>query len=394
MSKARLLGLLALALVSLGAQAPSSPRPNATPPPKPRAATPAFEGRVTGPDGTPVEGALVIVKATDRQSPPASVHTDADGRFRIAVTRAVPHRLRVEAHGLAPAVIEGVVPGKPREIALAKGSAIDGVVRDGTTNELVAGARVLAVANQDVIGLPWDPSAGRPQARSDAKGRFRIEGLAHGFYSVSASAVGHGQGARARVPSGAHLKLFLFPSAGIQGTVWDPDGRPLSGAIVSAEPERIREGPSALQVVSDARGRFEILGLGEGPHRLIARHRDFAPAIVPDVAVPPKETADQDVTLRRPTSVAGRVVDSDGRPVRASVVVSEIDDQPAESLRDVLRAESGADGAFRIERVPPARLTLVVTAQGFAVGRSDVDAGAAGREADAGEIVLARGLTV
>src|ERR1700741_575751 len=78
------------------AQPPSAPTPNkpaaATPRPSPAAAKPSpkptpapvLSGTVRGPDGKPVDGAVIIYKsvAAPGREPAATTKTDADGRFR------------------------------------------------------------------------------------------------------------------------------------------------------------------------------------------------------------------------------------------------------------------------------------------------------------------------
>src|SRR6266571_5063940 len=88
-------------------RAPAKPAPSPTPPP-------ALEGTVKGPDGKPVDGALVIARPTVYYSDPTlNTQTDASGRFRLAARRTVPHTVRVEAKGFAGATIEKARPGTP-----------------------------------------------------------------------------------------------------------------------------------------------------------------------------------------------------------------------------------------------------------------------------------------
>src|SRR5207245_11671233 len=90
---------LLASLPLLAFQAPAvrpSPRPAPAPTPPP-----ALEGVVKGPDGKPVEGALVIARsASDFGDPLLSTSTDAGGRFRLAVRRPTPHTVRVASRGL------------------------------------------------------------------------------------------------------------------------------------------------------------------------------------------------------------------------------------------------------------------------------------------------------
>ena len=154
-----LLGALPLtALQAPATRAPAKPAPSPTPPP-------TLEGTVKGPDGKPVEGALVIARSTvDHSDPTLSTQTDASGRFRLAVRRAVPHMMRVEAKGFAGSTVEKARPGTPLVVALARGGVLEGTVRDGTTGQPVPGAHVEA-RDEMAISLPWEPTAGLVQEK-------------------------------------------------------------------------------------------------------------------------------------------------------------------------------------------------------------------------------------
>src|SRR5947207_15233926 len=99
--------------------------PRALPTPKPSPAPPSppvVEGVVKGPDGKPIEGALVIARSSGAfAEPPLSANTDARGRFRLIVKRLAPYTVRVEARGLAGRTIEKARPGAPLEAVLSRG---------------------------------------------------------------------------------------------------------------------------------------------------------------------------------------------------------------------------------------------------------------------------------
>ena len=79
--------------------------------------------------------------------------------------------------------------------------------------------------------------------------------------------------------------------------------------------------------------------------------------------------------------------------IRVRVTIQEIDGQPApQALRDVLRAEAGADGRFRVEMLPAGGHVLSVTAPGYASKRVEVNVPSSGRDVDLGDVELETGL--
>jgi carboxypeptidase family protein len=149
-----LLGALPLtAFQTPAARTPAKPRPSPTP-------VPVLEGTVKGPDGKPIEGALVIARSSvDYSDAALSTQTDATGRFRVTVKRPVAHTVRFEARGLAGRTVEKARPGTPLDVALAKGGVIEGTVRDGGSGQPVAQVRVQARAEM-ALSLPWEATAG------------------------------------------------------------------------------------------------------------------------------------------------------------------------------------------------------------------------------------------
>jgi protocatechuate 3,4-dioxygenase beta subunit len=261
-----LLSPLAWAVVAVGFQA-APPPPAATkaapakavPAPKPRPAA-ALEGAVKGPDGRPIEGALVIARQAGASSrEPLSTKTSADGRFRLSLPRTAvgPWDVRVEAKSLAALQVEKVQPGAPLSVALQKGRTITGIVRDASDNRPLVGVTVEARStDRSRFSLPWEPLAGAVIARTDAQGRFRLEGVANGLFEVSARAPRYGRAQRRSVRPGASVDFLLLPGASISGLVTGPEGRPVAGAVVAAQSRTVWGFNPAGAETTDARGRF------------------------------------------------------------------------------------------------------------------------------------------
>jgi protocatechuate 3,4-dioxygenase beta subunit len=323
-----------------------------------------------------------------------SARTDASGRFRLPVKRAVPYTMRVEAKGLAGRTVDKARPGTPLDVALTRGAALEGTVRDGVTGQPVPQARVEA-RQEMTLSLPWEPKAGVAQAVTDAKGHFRLEGLAGGPQTVSARVTGGNSGRKNGALPGRPADIYLFPGATLSGTVWGPGNLRVAGAVVRAEADapgfRIAPEPA----VSDDQGRYEIMGIEPGSYRLAARHKDFAPELVDGVTVERGGDAHADINLDKGASVVGRLVAGPEQTVPGRVTIQEIDGQAVPwSLSEILRAEAGADGRFRLEMLPSGAHVLGVRAPGYSSKRVDVQVRPGGRDVDVGDIELESGLAI
>jgi hypothetical protein len=411
--KAALLAILSLVVVPvLPAQTPDAkppataaqaagPKPRATPTPAP---VPTLEGVVKGPDGRPLENARVLAEPVRGAFPfagfgtgvPLTARTDAAGRFRLALRERRPHTVRVEAPGLAAVRLEKVQPGTPVAVTLAKGAWIEGTVRDGGSGAPMG--RVVVEAREDRPGVyaAWDADAGVVRAESDARGRFRLDGLAAGLHSVTARARGFASARRGAVRTGSRADLYLFPGSALVGTVHDAESQPVAKALVRAETEsipiRFSEPPLAT---TDAAGRFELAGLNAGRYKLVVRAPEFALGLLPGLTVEAGTDTEVNVVLHRGAAVSGRLVGPNEQPVAGRVGVQEIDGAAVPwNAGDLLTTEAGTDGRFQLPALPPGSHTLVITAPGHATQRVPVDVGAGGVPVDVGDVLLETGLAI
>jgi hypothetical protein len=350
---------------------------------------------VQDPRGQPIAGALVAI-GTGREllSRPHSGRTNAEGSVRLENLPRPPWDVAIQARGLAPKRMERVDGTKPLRVRLTPGAVLTGTVRDGTTHEPVAGAAVWVSVGLGIAAMDrWDPDAGRVATRTDARGRFKLEGVGAGATMVSATAPGLGRVIRPNVRPGTAVELFLMPGAAISGVVRDEAGKPVKGAVVRAMPEGI--GPFLPPAErTDASGRFVVAGLEAGSYMVVAREGPRAPA-VSAVRVEATGDAAADLTLTEGGFVTGRLVDAAGKPVAGRVRLSSIDGTVLHMLlQDLVEAQAGGDGRFVLGPTPQGDLVLQASAAGLAPREVETAFESRTRGTDLGDVVLESGPVV
>ena len=254
------------------------------------------------------------------------------------------------------------------DLRLFRAAAIVGTVVDETTKQPVAGARIAAGTG----GNSWfDADVFRRRARSDAKGRFRVGGLAAGRYSVEAARSGYLAaeipGAVAAVPAGKPLAIALRREATVSGTVVDELGKPVAGARVAIP--RDFGGGRRMRVMS--RSTFAPVETDSGPDGTFSLRRlaptttltvqaskaGFAPARRTGIRLKTGEAVrGVSLVLRRGIAAEGIVVDVEGRPVAgAEVRAARVEKgrrgfsmMMAGAGREKPDAVSDAKGVFRV----------------------------------------------
>lgn len=230
----------------------------------------ALAGRLVGPDGAPLAGAVVSVRREPENFDPGSMrdmiryaaertlHTDAAGGF--AFDRLAPGNYTVWARrpgGVVEVFREHVATGARLELTLPATRAVAGTVTGATLDRFTC----------NVFGHDLDVARSDTFAHTD--GRWAFEGLPPGTYEVHCEAGAVRGDAIVDLADRSRLDLELpFAAPGVlRGRILDADSRvPLGGLQVTA----LRDGPAMrfapwpLESFSDDAGRFELGGLPPG----------------------------------------------------------------------------------------------------------------------------------
>lgn len=236
--------------------------------------------RVVGPEEQPVPDAEVQVVGAGLAftSGPSLGRTDSRGELRSKGLKPGTLDLEVTARGYRDTRWGGVQIPRDRDpdpvtVTLEPAPALEGRVRDEEGNP-VPDARIRVE--------PKVPAPDRmmrlflKQPATDPEGRFRIDGLEPGEYSVSARMHGTRRQARADVRLGwetAPVELVFEREADVSGRVVDEMGDPVPSAYVRMTSA---EGDQETGGYSEADGSFRVQAVQEGEMSLVASARGYA----------------------------------------------------------------------------------------------------------------------
>jgi len=292
--------------------------------------------------------------------------TDAQGRARLA-SRPGGYLVAVRAPGYGLVLRDVVRPyGEARtllRLSLEPGQTLTGrTVEAGTKDPLPLVELTLTAYGRDEQEA-WQnveaPAEERIYAASDARGDFRVEGLAPGSYMLEAKAVGHVRAVqrRVRVPAAGPLTVELQAAGVIEGFVVDAQGRPASGAEVHV-------GGRVPEVVTTGAGGGFSVEVDPGSHIVSAKRGSEAGGLATPVIVSAGKTVrDLRIQLGQSATMEGRVV---ARSTGAPIEGARVDVSPYGNSGDSGRAVTDATGAFSVGDLAPGSYDLVVSAQGYA----------------------------
>ena len=356
-------------------------------------------GRVEWTDGSAARHALVVASTRERQgwrNEIARDQTDENGAFVLSGLGEGPYELRAELEAAgaeeerpaapvrtamldrrgdlgalsisAPsentstwrARLQGVLPKTAGVLlVLQPPTGFRGIVVDDT-GAPVKSFRVEASPAGD---MPWSNGIQRDFTSED--GAFELAGVHEGDWSVKATAEGHAAAAKVpiTVPQvGPPITLRLDRAITVRGTVVDPSGTPVAGAKVEArggDSERGFSRGDSTTTESDEDGGFRFEDLAPSGLALTASREGWAPSeAVPLIAAPGSSVADVVLTLRVGATITGEVYDAKGEPDTGALVTAGGGGFGAFGAGD-LTATADSAGTFRIEHVPPGKVTVV-----------------------------------
>ena len=389
----------------------------------------ALAGTVVDEQGRPVPG----VEVRARLQPGSRARTMAGwgsggtaitgpmGTFRIpTIFPGLAHELTLVRRGFATtretvAPLEPLRPTLMARFVIRKGRNGFGRVLN-QSDQPVAGATVLLepAASGDLMARMsrGRDDSSRFEATAGADGRFEIPDLPAGNYGLTARGPGYAPITvpGLNVPAGAGSfdlgTVNLLKGVALEGFVTGPGGKPVEGARItlntaSNDPMagfRGSDGPPAAVTGPD--GFFRVEDRREGETVDVAVQRPgYAKGSAPGIRIPSEEPLR--IVLKPTSAVEGRAVDPDGKPVAGARIYLNPTGPTAMgpgfvmfSTADMKQADTGQDGAFRIEDVPPGTFQL----KAASVGRQSVELSnlevASGQDLKGVEVVLPAGAVI
>ena len=371
----------ALAAGGVGASPAAAVTPPSAAPVSPTAVrTEAAEAATTGAlvvqvvfaDGGPVVDAVVDVHRSgtaDFDSPRA--RSGADGKVRfdgLAPGKVTPTVQRGDRQwGKAVTIVAGAEAQS--EVKLEPGMNVHGIVVDG---------RQQPIGGAEVVVCGWAGGEAVPLTLSAVDGTFVLR-AAYTHCHIGARAAGFAASPLRQFTAskGADVELRVVldaPASVVSGTVVDPRGQPVVGALVRAGDEDQR--PVALPdggqahgwrpeyARTDAQGQFLLRYLPAGPVPLAVRARPYAPWLgeVQLVAGQPLTTT---IRLLPGASMHGTVRGADGGVVvGANITLGERHEFVQQQVR------SDAMGTFRAEGLPAGELLVIAHSEDHGKART------------------------
>ena len=337
-------------------------------------------GRVADAVGAPVaEFRIVAVQSSRLSGMEIGIEDrekdfeDAEGRFAFGGLMPGSWRFFAEADGFARGVpLAFEVPlasdAPPADFVLERGARVDGIVL-GFDGRPVGEAEVRYLDEQSSLARMFGNGPEAPSDRTDAAGRFTIDGLPAGEITL----VARGEGYASSLPRalsvapGEHVtgvELVLREGGRLEGEVYSSDGTPAAGATL----QLLSLGNMAWRFErTDGEGRFVAARLDPGNWRVLHMPRGFGTEsfasadggseldvgeLMQDMAVAMADVVDGETTHvvlgappEDPVRVTGRVVLA-GEPYPGAVVAFYREGTRA--LERMRNSNTKADGTFEI----------------------------------------------
>lgn len=330
-------------------------------------------GQVTDATGGPIAGARVDAAKVGGMAKPgdavATTVTGADGMYAVTASEG-QNVVAVSSvdYAAQSRLVEVGPTGAVANFSLVPGGAIEGIVRDETTKQPVAGAQV--IAERDRGGMILLAESSRRRAVSGADGRFRVTALRPGAYELAASAGMRTSKSPTVVGLGvaeqvSEIEILVSDGPVISGTVVDETGATVPDIEVTAH-GRGRGGDAK----TDAQGAFTITGMAPGTYFLMARNDTFVPRGGAQAELADKDVMGVKVTVQRGANIVGHV-----EPRQICEIQHDIADRELGAGMPMLVGPKTtlADGEFSLGPASAGKATLRARCPSGAQGSMPVD---------------------
>ena len=349
----------------------------------------SLAGKVVDAAGAPVSGARVLAYASHEERlagerPTKTTRTDAQGAYLL---NGLPGTFYVEAQGRKQVSLvalrgRGVHPRHFEDVDFTLASA-GRFVGEALTEDGRPLKEVEIQVRSAQAKFAVDPLDGmqfvKPFRRlaTDRRGRFTVEDLPHGRYTLTASRpplVSDWSSVSLDAPT-REIEFRLRQGEDVRVRLLSPQGKPVVGAKVSVWRGHVRGEsdspfghPTPQQHETTARDGTAFFGgqLPEPPLLVIVDSKDHAPEVIGPLQPP----AELEVRLQQPRRLEGRLIAPQGGPLHdAQIIVRKDLDYEAMIAAGLDRyceesiATGTFDGVFDLERVPHGPLRILAVAQ-------------------------------
>jgi hypothetical protein len=311
--------------------------------------------------------------------PELKASTDKDGRYLFPNASPGNVWVRASTPGRATRSIRGYLqaPGVLDDLWLPEGGRLAGRVLD-EGGDPIAGAELFLNPLDGFVGGYRDRFVSTP-VRSDRNGFFAFDGVTAGTrYRVDAGSKMHAPGSAGPffIEPGDDLDdvtVTLQAGAALRLRVVDPEQAPVIDLTIRLDPEddptpdgKIRSrvltaDDEAIEI--DENGILTVRRLQPGTFAIRFTPRGFLASRRESIVLIEGETTDLGTLGVKPGSrVAGKVVDTDGRPVANAEVLLRWGNLSGENSR---QAKIDDDGSFACYGLPERPLALSASADGF-----------------------------
>lgn len=320
------------------------------------------DGIVVDQTGTPVAGADILIGNWGPVPAYAASKTGPGGRFRLrSLIEACCVGARAPGH--APSGMHMLFGRKGTNLKIrmvlgGRGGALKGRILDPRGEPVADAVMQFGMPKYDSIKLP-DGSRGRSpmpiRPRSDADGRFLVEGLPPGKNTLAVRARGLAPWTGSvDVLAGGNSELVvrLLPGVTLTGTAQDANGRPLEKVMLSVGDFHTLNSTLAYhRTGTDADGSYRLEGLGPGKLKVEATSVE-GKAETELVAVA-GQTLRWDPVITKGLVLRGRVVDEDDQPVKAYVAANLANPGSEDGWYSAARTDK--DGWFELKNCRPGK---------------------------------------